>query len=139
MIGIIVSGRAVDAGTGPPPLGKIELAPDPFDAVGEEFGPDEDDDQGDQEDQDGQRGLLVDRVKASGAVRLTRGCAGTLGSAGAHQTCRVERDRPAPIRSGGMRNAVRDILLTLSKGCGARVVTPLEAVAVLIAGIAAER
>ena len=74
------------------PLGKIELAPDPFDAVGEELGADQDDDQRDHEDQDGQRGLLADRVRTSRAVVLSRGCAGMLGSAGAlsNIACRAE-------------------------------------------------
>ena len=49
-------------------LGKIELAPDPFDAVGEELGADQDDDQRDHEDQDGQTRTPGDRVRTSRAV-----------------------------------------------------------------------
>ena len=53
MIGIIVSGRAVPtaASTDPDrPFGQIELAPEPLDAVGEELGAEQDDEEGDDQD-----------------------------------------------------------------------------------------
>ena len=53
MIGIIVSGqRGADRGEdrADGALGQLELAPEPLDAVGEELGADEDDDEGEDED-----------------------------------------------------------------------------------------